>query len=68
MDIYAIKFWKNDFIVAYKLDRWDGELKWIVDGNLENRDYIFLGKTGENHQWIIPFEESHLKLEIMRSF
>lgn len=70
MDIYAIKFWEGNSYLTYKLQRYHGELKWIVEwraamSDLLGRTYIDLGTSPEPYQWIIDFEPSHLSLELV---
>lgn len=66
MDIYAVKFWAGKAAIIYKLERWRGDLKWIIALETpRRRTYIDLGTSPEPYQWIIDFEPSHLSLELV---
>lgn len=69
MNIYAIKIWGGGFTVTYKLERWNGVIKWVVAGNIEPRlPYLNLGSSPAPHEWILDFDESHLSLDAVEYF
>lgn len=72
MDILAIKLWADSSII-YRLQRCDGELKWVIVGgipmlDLLGRTYIDLGVSPEPFQYIIDFEPSHLLLGLVSAY
>ena len=72
MNIYAIKIWDcnyRGFVVTYKLERWNGVIKWVVDENIDpHRYYLNLGSSPAPHEWILDFEESHLYSDTIKYF